>query len=283
MAQSHEHIPLEDELGDVLDKAMGLAGMSTEETADAAGIELSRLQDALDWRSDLTCEEVSRLAHILSLNEVGLSAVASGGYPQPEVGGLPFCLYPLRMPHGIGVVNAYIVSECGSERGLLFDTGPGLDALRTVWPAKIKHIDAVFLTHVEAEHVGGLCEVMSHLRIPKAFIPSGAEAPCGQALPDGGKWAGPYLTVTAFHTPGHAAAHNGYLVETVCGCQCRKLFVTGDLLFAGSVGCAFYCRNRLRDSVRRVLGALPPNTVLAPGHGPLTTVANELKYNPFVV
>ncbi len=283
MNNPRETIPLEDELGDVLDKAMGLAGVSTEDAAAQAGIELSRLQDALDWRSDLNCDEIGRLARVLSLNEVGLGAIASGAYPQPEVGGLPFCLYPLRMPHGIGVVNAYIVAECGSERGLLFDTGPGLCALRSVWPANIKYIDAVFLTHVEAEHAGGLCEVVASLQIPKAFTPPGAVSPCGQPLPDGAKWTGPYLTVTAFHTPGHAAAHNGYLVETVCGCQCRKLFISGDLLFAGSVGCAFYCRNRLRDSVRRVLGALPANAVLAPGHGPLTTVANEQRYNPFVV
>jgi hydroxyacylglutathione hydrolase len=35
--------------------------------------------------------------------------------------------------------------------------------------------------------------------------------------------------------------------------------------------------------LRRVLGAVPPATVIAPGHGPLTTVENELRYNPFVL
>ena len=34
--------------------------------------------------------------------------------------------------------------------------------------------------------------------------------------------------------------------------------------------------------LRRVLAAVPGDTVVAPGHGPMTTAANELRYNPFV-
>jgi len=39
----------------------------------------------------------------------------------------------------------------------------------------------------------------------------------------------------------------------------------------------------LQSSLRRILGTVPPRTVIAPGHGPLTTVENELRYNPFAV
>ena len=44
-------IPLEDELGDVLDKAMGHVGLTEEEAAIRAEVEVTRLRDALDWHS----------------------------------------------------------------------------------------------------------------------------------------------------------------------------------------------------------------------------------------
>lgn len=282
MLQKTPVVPLEDELGDVLDKALCFADLRPEEAAEKAGVDLSRLLDALDWRSDLKPEELHRLAIALELNEVGLCALASNAYPVAPVGGLPFCLYPLRMTHGIGVANAYIISTCCSDRGILFDTGSDLRALLSVWPAAIKALDAVFITHIEAEHAGGLCEVVSHFDVKAAFIPEGASAPCGQALGDGKSFKGSFCTVTAMGTPGHSAAHNSYLVEAACTCSGKKLLVAGDLIFAGSVSCAFYNREQLFSSVRRVLRGLPPETLIAPGHGPLTTVGTELRYNPFV-
>ncbi len=99
-------VPLEDELGDVLDKAMRRAGLTDESLAARTGVRAGRILDAIDYRSELTTDEVRKLAAALGLNEVGLCALAAGSYPQPEIGALPFCVWPLRMPHGIGVVNA---------------------------------------------------------------------------------------------------------------------------------------------------------------------------------
>ncbi|MBI5381560.1 MAG: MBL fold metallo-hydrolase [Opitutae bacterium] len=276
-------IPLEDELGDVLDKALCQTGLTETEAAARAEVEVSRLRDALDWRSELSGEELRRLARVLQLNEVGLCALGCGHYPLPEIAGLPFCLYPLRMSHGIGVVNAYIVAECGSGRGVLFDTGAGLAALQAVWPPAIRQIDAVFLTHVEAEHAGGLCAVVANFQTAGAFVPTGATAPCGRGMADGEVWTGSHVSVTAISTPGHVAAHNCYVVAAN-GARCgSRLLISGDLIFAGSVGCAFFCCQSLRTSIRRVLDLVPDDAVIAPGHGPLTTAAHERRYNPFIV
>ncbi|MES1167527.1 MAG: hypothetical protein ABUL61_00015, partial [Oleiharenicola lentus] len=89
---------LEDELGDVLEKAARNIPLTMEGVAAATGIEPSRLKDALDYRPDLTPAEIRRLATALNLNEVGLAALAQGLYPLPDPVGLPFALYPLRMP-----------------------------------------------------------------------------------------------------------------------------------------------------------------------------------------
>lgn len=276
-------IPLEDELGDVLDKALCRAGLTADEAAERAAVEISRLRDALDWRSELTPEELGRLSSLLGLNEVGLCALASGAYPLPSISGLPFCLHPLRMPHGIGVANAYIISACSGSPAILFDTGPGLSALLANWPARIQNLDAIFVTHVEPEHAGGLCEVAIHFKAAAAFSPELTACKCHAAMGDAAIWENKQLRVTALGTPGHAEAHNCYLVEALGTRKGHPLLISGDLLFAGSVGCALHCHERLATSLRRILRELPDETVIAPGHGPLTTLANERRYNPFIL
>ncbi len=275
--------PLEDELGDVLEKAMHRAGLTDESLAARTGVRAGRILDAIDYRSDLTTDELRLLAAALGLNEVGLCALGTGRYPQAEIGVLPFCVWPLRMAHGIGVANAYLVGECGSDRAVLFDSGAGLGALEAVWPHSVRRLDAVFLTHVEPEHAGGLCEVVARFAVQAAFVPRGAEAPCGRPVGEGEtKVFGP-LEITAYTTPGHAAAHNCYVVRAPAAKTGPRLLVSGDLVFAGSAGGGYFSHEQLQTNLRRVLHAVPANTVIAPGHGPLTTVENELRYNPFVV
>ena len=100
-------IPLEDELGDVLDKAARCAGFNEEQLAKQAGVSVEKIRNAEDYRyDDLTDGDLQRLAAALGLNEVGLTALARNRYPRPRVTGLPFCVHPMRMPFGVGVVNA---------------------------------------------------------------------------------------------------------------------------------------------------------------------------------
>ncbi|MEX2044274.1 MAG: MBL fold metallo-hydrolase [Opitutus sp.] len=276
-------MPLEDEVGDVIEKAMRRGNLTPDEVGRRAGVPAAKIQDAIDYRPALNVDELGRIARVLGLNEVGLCALASGRYPQPELGTLPFSVWPLQMPHGIGVANAYLVAECGSSRAVLFDTGADIEALQAVWPQTVHQLDAVFLTHVEAEHVGGLCEVVRRFGAPDAFIPTGAVAPCAQPIADGQTKTFGRIEVEAIATPGHSAAHNCYLVRAPIARLGPAMLVSGDLLFAGSVGGAFFSAEQLHASLRRVLAMVEPSTVIAPGHGPLTSVGTELKYNPFVV
>ena len=90
--------------------------------------------------------ELGRLARVLGLNEVGLNALAQGAYPVAELTGLSFCVHPLRMPYGVGVANAYVVST-GGDSAILFDTGASHPELHRAWPSRIQEIEAVFITH----------------------------------------------------------------------------------------------------------------------------------------
>jgi hydroxyacylglutathione hydrolase len=257
--------------------------LTEEALSERTGVPLGKILDAIDYRPDMTCDELRRLAEELKLNEVGLCALGAGKYPTPQLCALPFCVWPLRMPHGIGVTNAYLVGECGSSHAVLFDTGAGIEALESVWPGAVRQLDAVFLTHAEAEHAGGLCEVVARFGVTGAFIPKGAAAPCGHPVGEGEVKRFGGLEVTTYATPGHAAAHNCYLVRAPRSQTAGALLVSGDLVFAGSVGGAFYCPDELQRNLRRMLTMAPARTVIAPGHGPLTTVENEMRFNPFVV
>lgn len=275
--------PLEDELGDVLEKAMRRRGFGEDLLGEKAKVDPGRIREAIDYRSQLDCEELRRLAAALDLNEVGLCALASGRYPLPEIQGLPFCVWPLHMPHGIGVVNAYVVAECAEAPGILFDTGAGIAALGSVWPPPVRKLQAVFLTHVETEHAGGLCEVVEQFSVSAAFVPKGVKAPCGHDVDEGEVKMLGSLEITTYSAPGHAKAHNCYLVRSREARGGRPLLISGDLVFAGSAGGGYFSHRELEAQLRRVLGAVPPSTVIAPGHGPMTTVENELRYNPFLV
>jgi glyoxylase-like metal-dependent hydrolase (beta-lactamase superfamily II) len=275
-------VPLEDELGDVLEKAMSCAGLTPETLAERSGVPAACILDAIDYRPELGPRECGRLAAALGLNEIGLCALATGKYPLPDSEGLPFRVWPLRMPHGIGVVNAYVVAADEDGRGLLFDAGPDAGALESVWPRDVRAVGGIFITHIEAEHAGGLAGAADRFGVKGAFIPSGARAPLGEPMGEGDTVAACGLEVTAFRTPGHCAMHNCYHIRSAALPSARSLLVSGDLVFAGSAGGPYFCQRQLRAHLRRVLAAVPGDTVVAPGHGPMTTAGNELRYNPFV-
>ncbi len=57
--------------------------------------------------------------------------------------------------------------------------------------------------------------------------------------------------------------------------------IVGDAIFAGSIGRGHQSWELARQKVREQIFSLPPDTLLCPGHGPLTTVAEEKAHNPF--
>jgi hydroxyacylglutathione hydrolase len=77
--------------------------------------------------------------------------------------------------------------------------------------------------------------------------------------------------------PGHSPAHLAFYTD---GC----LF-SGDVLFAGGVGRTDVPGgdwDTLVASIRTLVDRFPPETVVYPGHGPVTTLGAELSRNPFL-
>lgn len=89
------------------------------------------------------------------------------------------------------------------------------------------------------------------------------------------------LAVQALHVPGHTEGSTTYLVA---GADGGPAALTGDVLFAGTVGRTDLPggdQAAMAASLRR-LAALPPDTVVLPGHGPATTIGDELRVNPYL-
>ncbi len=83
------------------------------------------------------------------------------------------------------------------------------------------------------------------------------------------------LTFTAIHPPGHTPG--GICLYT------PGLVITGDTLFAGSVGRTDFpggSIGQLKESFRLLMG-LPDETQVLPGHGPATTIGRERSMNMF--
>lgn len=80
------------------------------------------------------------------------------------------------------------------------------------------------------------------------------------------------------HVPGHSPGSVVFYNQDA-GCV-----IVGDVLFRGSIGRTDLAKGNHRqliEGIEKKLFTLPPDTVVYPGHGPMTTIGGEIKNNPF--
>ncbi len=89
------------------------------------------------------------------------------------------------------------------------------------------------------------------------------------------------LRITNRETPGHAEEGVTYIVGNWPD-DAPHAAIVGDAIFAGlPIGTGFISWDLAKQKVREQILSLPPDTLICPGHGPLTTVAEEKAHNPF--
>jgi glyoxylase-like metal-dependent hydrolase (beta-lactamase superfamily II) len=101
--------------------------------------------------------------------------------------------------------------------------------------------------------------------------------PPDRELEEGDKVAFGRINLEVIHTPGHTPGG-------ISLCTDREVFV-GDTLFAGSIGRTDFpggSFEMIKKSIRQKLFALDDDMTVYPGHGPMTTIAEERRTNPFV-
>ena len=105
------------------------------------------------------------------------------------------------------------------------------------------------------------------------------QPPIGRLLKDGDTITFGSHTLRVLQTPGHT--HGSVLFY----CEEEKVVLTGDTLFRMSIGRTDFAEgdwNKMEHSLHHVVARLPQDTVVLSGHGPQSTIADELKYNPYL-
>jgi glyoxylase-like metal-dependent hydrolase (beta-lactamase superfamily II) len=105
------------------------------------------------------------------------------------------------------------------------------------------------------------------------------QPPVGRLLSDGDTITFGHHTLQVITTPGHS--HGSCLFY----CQEEGVVFSGDTLFRMSIGRTDFPEGswqQMEQSLAKIAATLPKDTVVYPGHGPKTTIADELQYNPYL-
>ncbi len=218
-------------------------------------------------------EAVRQAAGELGLDADALIRIAKGSY-EPEAGPVPEGLAVFATPFGDMIVNSFLVWDPASCSAAAFDTGTDCDGMLDLAKEKGLRMEHVFITHTHGDHIYDLDRLLEK---------SGAKAWTGEPVQGaetfdpGREFSIGSLKVSTRETSGHSPRAITYVVE---GLE-RRLAVVGDALFAGSMGGPKISYAEGLRSLREKILSLPGDTLLCPGHGPLTTVDLEIANNPF--
>ena len=271
---------LEDHLGDIIRKARAMSSVSATAAATAAGIsenELSALEDTGD-ASKLKIN-FAALGKAIGLDPQKLEGIAQGWLPQAKDLSIWREFRAFTTKDDDLTVNYYLVWDEVTRDAAVFDTGtdatPALNCLAEN-QLTLRHI---FITHSHWDHVEALPKIREAW--PKAKVHSGSKsAPVDQRNKSSEIVHLGGLRITHRETPGHAEDGVTYLVGNWQE-DAPHVAIVGDTIFAGSMGKGNPSWDLARQKVREQILTLPPETLLCPGHGPLTTVTEEKKNNPF--
>src|SRR4051794_7923760 len=270
---------LEDHLGDIIRKARAMSNVSAEAAAKAAGLDKAALTE-LETTGHMTKRpNFGPLAELIGLKAAKLERIAAGWTPAAKDLSAWRELRPVTTTAQGMTVNCYLVWDEVSREATLFDTGWNAEpilALITENQLQLKHI---FLTHTHEDHIAALGAIRE--KFPKVRLHSGSKnAPPEQRLRGNDFIHLGSLRITNRDTPGHAEEGVTYVVGNWPE-DAPHVAIVGDAIFAGSMGTGNQSWDLAKQKIREQIFSLPPDTLLCPGHGPVTTVAEEKAHNPF--
>ncbi len=197
--------------------------------------------------------------------------------------------------------NSYVLWHEGQTEAIVVDPGFEPDLILDFLSENGLKLAAIANTHGHVDHMAGNAEMKR--AFPDAPILIGAgdaimltdavvnmsanygmpvvSPPADRLLKEGEQLSLAGIALEVFDIPGHSPGHIVYLIRET------KPFtvIGGDVLFRGSVGRTDFpggSFETLKANIERVLWPLPPDAVVYPGHGPMTTVGHEKETNPWV-
>jgi glyoxylase-like metal-dependent hydrolase (beta-lactamase superfamily II) len=205
----------------------------------------------------------------------------------------------LKNTGGVAATNSYLIACEETKQAVLFDapndtTAPLLEECRRHgW-----NLIGLWLTHAHFDHYADHAVVTKAFPDAKVLIHRADENKL--MLPIRAIFALPFdipqrradgyfedgqtlrignLSCEVFHTPGHSPGHVMFYFAK------HKMIISGDVIICGGVGRTDFpdcSAEMLNHSIRRIVGRIPHDTQLLPGHCHTSTLAEELQTNPFV-
>ncbi len=268
---------LEDELGDILQKARDGKAWSRDDLVRATDLPEDDIRRIESY--ELTPEDpvVLKLANALDLDGPTLIDIARERWIPDEPASDPdFDLVCLNVFMGEYPVNCYLLRCKATGETAVVDTGANPKTIISKAREMGVRPVMILLTHAHPDHAGGLGELSSAFDCP-TYIDHKEPRPKGsrdfKIVRDGDVVTLGKLKIQCIETPGHTAGGVSYLIN--------QTLLSGDVIFAGSMGRANSSWKDLFDSITQKVLRLPDQTGLFPGHGPATTVGQEKEHNPF--
>ncbi|HEX4083407.1 MAG TPA: MBL fold metallo-hydrolase [Chthoniobacteraceae bacterium] len=266
-------IPLEDNFADIIGKAQRGLSISDNTVAAKTGLDVEAV---LRLRAGHFNEEAARkVAPVLDLDPDALAAIGNGKYAPAEIEDFTG-LDQFNTEFGDMTVNAYLAWDATSKEAAAFDTGGDCTGILESLHTLRLNLRYIFLTHIHGDHVYDLDRLRERTGAP-AFVSSRETMDGAESIEAGREFPLGALKIGTRLTWGHA---RGGLTFVITGLD-RPIAVVGDALFAGSMGGGMVSYADALRTDREEIFTLPENTIICPGHGPLTTVAEEKAHNPF--
>jgi hydroxyacylglutathione hydrolase len=195
--------------------------------------------------------------------------------------------------------NAYILANEENE-SIIIDPGSEGDRLIKLIKGQSLKPLAILLTHAHFDHIGAVDVLRDYFSIPvyvhknerewlsdstkngSLLFPIGGEVtarPADHLIEEEGSITLGKFSFAVFETPGHSPGSVSFYSKEA------GIVFSGDALFQGSIGRTDLPggnHQQLLESIHKRLLELPENTVVAPGHGPETTIGQEMDTNPFL-
>lgn len=266
-------IPLEDNAADIIGKAQRGMGISDSELANKAGVSAQIIRKLRDGDFDEPALLV--VAPVLGLDGRALGEIARAEWRPKKIESLDGLAQFTTDYNGMAV-NAYLVWDPATRVAAAFDTGA--DSKEMLRSAKHHKLDVqmILLTHAHPDHVADLPALREETGAD-VFTPTRESVPGAEPIDEGKKFRLGNLQIDTRLTWGHSPGGMTYVVTGLA----RPIAIVGDSLFAGSMGGGNVSyHDALQNNLEKIL-TLPDETIICPGHGPMTTVGEEKQHNPF--
>jgi glyoxylase-like metal-dependent hydrolase (beta-lactamase superfamily II) len=262
---------LEDDYTDIINKAQAGLSIGDDKLARCAGIPLPALSALKS--GVVKHEHLTAVAPLLNLDSTSLLEIATGSWhPKPvSMAGLQQCSTHF---HGMSV-NSYLVWDPASQSAAIFDTGATCEPLLRLMSEHSLRVSSIFLTHAHRDHITDLSSLLEYTKAP-AYSSEKDHVSGTKPIAYGDRFEVGALTISTRQTTGHTRGGVTYVV----GGLTNPIAIVGDALFAGSMGGSPNAWAEALDTNRTAIFSLPDATIICPGHGPMTTVAEEKSHNP---